>query len=471
VSWRRYKGWWVLALVLLAALTPSAGADELPSDPPTRVATSRWGSEPITLAAAVSRALEESYETRIARLERGRVDDQLSGSRGAYWPQLSVSAQAGYSNRQNERFTALNEDFEPRTYGLANLGNDPWLSVVFDQVLLDLRRWRELERDELASEIAAITQREHAERVALDVVRRYALLLRAQSLEQIASEQSEAAAWLDQQAEGLADAGRLLGGEREHVQIEREAAQLEHRAASAEVAAARRALWLAIEGGAQPEHWPGVVAASLPEVSSQPAPEPSDDDLGNGLASAPDLRILGLQRRVHDASVAAAKAARYPTLQLRGGYAHYGIKRYDNFDDEAYVFVGIEVPIFDGFQAASQIAGARKGARVARLEYHSALDGKRVRVEDLERKLAFASDRVALAERRVNASIEAQRLADLQLKSQRGRLADAQLARETTRRDRRAVADLRFERIEIWATLQRERGLLASSLLGVSRAP
>jgi outer membrane protein TolC len=458
-----------LSTLLLASclhlLAVAAQADELPAGGDLSL------GGPISLSTAVSRALDESYEARIARLERGRAEDVASASRGAYWPQLSVSAQAGYSNRQNERFTALDDDFEPRTYGLSNLANDPWLSVVFDQVLLDLQRWRELERDELSAEIAAVTQREHAERVAFDVLRRYALLLRAESLRDATRQQVEAASWLDLQAGKLDAAGRLLGGERERAHIERDEARLAVRVAEAEVAAARGALWLAIEGGEAPEPWPGVVAASLPRMPAESPPAAVPEDEPGPFGNAPDLRILALQRQVHEVSVAAAKAARYPSLQLRGGYAHYGIKRFDNFDDEAYVFVGIEVPIFDGFQAASQIAGARKGARMARLEYHSALDSKRLRVEDLRRHLALAGDRVALAERRVAASVEAQRLADHRVKSRGARLAEAQQARAATWRDRRALADLRFERVELWATLQREQGLLAQSLLGAVDAP
>jgi len=251
------------AAVCVCLLASSATADDsFVSDSGNAGATASFDG-PIALPRAVSRALSESREARIARLERGRAQDALDATRGAYWPQLSVSAQAGYSNRQNERFTALDENFEPRTYGLDNLANDPWLSVVFDQVLLDMQQWRELERDELAAQIAEVTQREHAERVAFDVTRHFALLERARRREHAAHEQLDAAVWLDEHADRLGDAGRVLGGERERVSIEREASELDLRDANARVAAARSALWLAIQFGSDPEPWPGIVSARL----------------------------------------------------------------------------------------------------------------------------------------------------------------------------------------------------------------
>jgi outer membrane protein TolC len=440
-------------IVACASPAPLARADEVVA------------STQLTLRDAVSRALDGSYSARIAALERGRVEDELAASEGAYWPQLSASAQAGYSNRQNERFTALDENLIPRQYGLSNLANDPWFSVVVDQVLLDLRRWRELERDELMAKVAVIRERAGAERVAFEVARRYAALLRAHSFAEIGRERLDAAAWLDEQALRLEGAGRVLEGERLQAQIEREEARMQLLAAEMAVASARSALWLAIDDSPEPEAWPELVSASFPELGVDAA-WVAGEGLDERLLRTPDLQILDLRRRIEEASVSAARAGRYPSLQLRGGYSHYGIKRFDNFEDEAFVFVGVEMPLFDGFQNASRVAAARKAASVARLEHRSALGSKRVRVLDLQRRLELAEGRTELVERRVDAARAAQQLADHRLQALRGGVAEAQRARETVRRELSLAADLRFERVELWATLQREMGLLAASLGG-----
>ena len=47
--------------------------------------------------------------------------------------------------------------------------------------------------------------------------------------------------------------------------------------------------------------------------------------------------------------VQAARAGRLPKLKFVTGYSHYGIKRFDNYDDELWVGVDFSIPIFDGF--------------------------------------------------------------------------------------------------------------------------
>lgn len=236
-------------------------------------------------------------------------------------------------------------------------------------------------------------------------------------------------------------------------------------AAEMAVASARTALWLAIDDSSEPEAWPELVSASFPELGAD-AGWAAGEGLDERLLRTPDLQILDLRRRIEEASVSAARAGRYPSLRLRGGYSHYGIKRFDNFEDEAFVFVGVEMPLFDGFQNASRVAAARKAASVARLEHRSALAAKRARVLDLQRRLELAEGRTELVERRVDAARAAQQLADHRLQALRGGVAEAQRARETVRRELSLAVDLRFERVELWATLQREMGLLAASLGG-----
>ncbi|MFP8874754.1 MAG: TolC family protein, partial [Myxococcota bacterium] len=141
-----------------------------------------------------------------------------------------------------------------------------------------------------------------------------------------------------------------------------------------------------------------------------------------------------------------------------------GIKRYDEFKDAGYVFVGMEIPLFDGLQTKHSIAGARKAAEIARLRYRSALAQKRTRVEGLMRKLETATRRAELAGRRDLSSRSQQRHADLELQAQRGDLDSALTARRRSASDAAISIDRRFERIEVWARLQRETGRLVRRL-------
>jgi outer membrane protein TolC len=167
---------------------------------------------------------------------------------------------------------------------------------------------------------------------------------------------------------------------------------------------------------------------------------------------------------MEEASVGAAKAERLPTLQLRGGYSHYGIKRFDNFEDEAYVFVGMHLPVFDGLQAKSAIRGARKARDVARLRYRARLGEKGARAEGLAHRVAALEAELVLAERRANASQSRLRLADRDLQAQRAPVSVPLDARERALRNAESAIALRHEWLERWASLQHELGRLAESI-------
>jgi outer membrane protein TolC len=174
--------------------------------------------------------------------------------------------------------------------------------------------------------------------------------------------------------------------------------------------------------------------------------------------------MLELQTRMEEASVGAAKAERLPTLQLRGGWSHYGIKRFDNFKDEAYVFVGIHLPVFDGLQAKSAIRGARKARDVARLRYRSRIGEKGARAEGVAHRVAALEGEVAIAERRASASQSRLRLADRDLKAQRAPVSVALGARESALLNAESAIALRHRRLELWASLQHELGRLAEAI-------
>ena len=81
------------------------------------------GTERLSLAVAVSRALEEGYTARIARLTTGGARDAHLEMRGRYLPQLSVTSAAGWSNRRDEKLIALDKSGQFRTYDIASMGS------------------------------------------------------------------------------------------------------------------------------------------------------------------------------------------------------------------------------------------------------------------------------------------------------------------------------------------------------------
>jgi outer membrane protein TolC len=411
----------LLVVIALLGAAPATGA----------------GTERLSLAVAVSRALEEGYAARIARLTTGGARDTHLEMRGSYLPQLSVTSAAGWSNRRDEKLIALDKSGKFQTYDIASIGSkEGSFNVYIEQLLFDLERWRLIGREEIAVEAAGVAELQEREGVAYDVTRKFTQVVRLQRLEDVAQQQVADARWLDEQARKLYEVGQALETERGLAALHLDESEIVARMRSAEANDARAALWLAIAAGE---------------------------------SNSPELRILELRRRMEEASVSAAKARRLPTVGFRAGYVYFGTDdREGLYRDEVRVGLAIEVPIFDGFQARHGIAAARKRAEIARLRHRSLLDRKRLRVRELIRQFEMAGLRQGLAERRETVAREEQRLVDLRLQAGRERLREALTAREEAVRDAAAAADARFARIDLWTELQHERGRLTDAILGSS---
>jgi outer membrane protein len=373
-----------------------------------------------------------------------------------------VSSNAGWSNRQDDTIDAIpREGQPPKRYPLSSLGsNEAWVSVYIDQVLFDLSRWHGVERTELEQEAAAVQESQERERISYAVTEQYLHVLRLQRLAAADTQRISNAEWLDRQAATLLEAGRALAADREHAALALEEARLQAAARQQELEDARAALWQMIGGDSAdvgfelaPESVPNAVAP----------PEPDSDD---ALRGVPELRILDLRRRMEEASLAAARAERYPTLSMRGGYFHYGTKRFDAFESELAIGVDLHIPVFNGFKTSNAIEGASTALEAARLRCDAVRASKRARLRELARRLASNQRRPQLAERRARLAAERRRLADLALQEQRGAVSEALAARDEADRASRAAIDAYFDRVLLWARLEREAGALTTALVG-----
>ena len=417
--------------------------------------------EAMSLGEALTMALERGDQARIARLETSRASDGLSQVRAGYLPQMGLTSEAGWSNRYDETFVAPDRSGEFKEYSLATIAPDrAWLQIYLSQTLLDLRQWREIEREQLAAEVAQVAETSERDDVAYHVLNRYARLVQLQRKTAIADARLQDSEWLAEQAEILHSAGRALEVDKNLVGLHRTDAELATRGWAVDIDTARAELWLAI-GEDEPLRIP-VNPESLPRVD----PENAGYGAIEAVPAAPELRILDLRRRMQEATVAAAKAGRLPTVEFVSGYSHYGPKRFDAYKDEVWVGVDINVPIFDGFRSGSEIRGAEREVQIARLRYQSTLKSKRARVRELIRRLETGESRLDLAQQRADSALDHVKLADLNLQAERGDLRSAVDARERHTRLAMEAIDVEFSQLESWARLQREIGRLTFSILG-----
>ncbi len=437
--------------VLLAVLLASAPAGVAAAD------------DGLSLAEAVSRALADGYGVRIAELTTSQAEDVFKERRGSYLPHLYVTSGAGYSSRRKEKLVALDGNFEVKEYGLSALASDEgWLNVIVDQLVIDVRQLKAIEREKIAADVARVSEVQERERIAYDVTTRFATIVRLQILADEAGAQAEQARRLDNLADSLLGAGRAVHSERQLVALHLAEAEIDAQARRTEAANARAALWSSITAGEVSGGVVRVAGGSLPEPMLDLTPA----ELEEAMSGSPEVRVLELRRRMEQTNVGAASARRLPTLGFRAGYSHYGTDRFDLFKDEWRVGIDLRVPIFDGFEAKNAISGAQKGAEIARLRYHSLLDAKRSRLLELAHKLDAADERLELARLRAEGAAERVRLTDLKLEASRSTLERALSARERLVRDTQDATNAYFTRFDVWTALQYELGRLTVAVLG-----
>jgi outer membrane protein len=421
----------------------------------------------VTLATAVQRALREAPDARIARLEAQQADDAASAARSLYWPHAALSSKAGWSNRQDDTIDAIDAQGNLKRYPLSTLGSsEPWVGVYIDQVLFDLKQWRDVQRTELEAEAAAVAEAQQREGISAAVLDQYLEVVRLEALGERDRRRLRDAEWLDRQAGLLRDAGRALPSEQEQAALEVEQARLDADEHAAQLMHARDVLAQLIGAEAGDGSTLQVDRASLPPVAAADGVPPPTE-----LGDAPELRILALRQRMEELSLDAARAGRYPTLAVRGGYFHYGTQRFDAFEQELAIGVDLKVPVFDGFQASASIDRATKAAEAARLRYETVREQKAARARELARRVGTATQQDALAERRARIAVERQRLADASLQGQRGSVAQALTARSEAVRTAGEALDAQLAAVRAWAALQRERGELSVALAGEPQAP
>jgi len=423
------------------------------------------GATSLSLGEALTRALADGTSARIARLETERAGAGLGEARADYLPQVGLTSEAGWSNRINEKLVALDQNGQAKKYGLATLGaKQGWLNVTVSQTLLDLRQWRKIERERLAVEVAEVAEARERDDVAYGVMHDYARVVQLERKAAATRQGMADSAWLTERANNLHGAGRALEMDRELVRLHRSGTSLQARGWDDQARAAQSDLRLAIDGD-EPLHIT-VDPKSLPDVDPKRAASGAVD----AVSSSPELRILDLRRRMKDAEVAAALAGRLPTLKFVSGYSHYGPKRFDAYSDELFVGVNIDVPIFDGFRNGNKARGAEREAEIARLRYRQTLREKRATVRQLIRRLGTGEQRLQVARDLATAAGEQVRLADLNLKAERGDLRGAVDARERRGRLALEAIDAEFAQLDTWARLQRELGRLAFRILGPGAA-
>ena len=152
-------------------------------------------------------------------------------------------------------------------------------------------------------------------------------------------------------------------------------------------------------------------------------PEPVDELLRRMNAGSPELKALEHAALAASRSVDLAKAGRGPVVQLQGQYVLQGQWDDELFpaDDEAVASASaslqLSLPIFDGFQAKSEILGSRADLRMARLELDRVRRDRELGVRQARAGLVNALTALNGRREAVDLAEEAHRLAVVRLEN------------------------------------------------------
>ncbi|MCA9738190.1 MAG: TolC family protein [Gemmatimonadota bacterium] len=404
---------------------------------------------PLTLEQALERARTGNPEYRAALNNLELTVPETRQAWGAFLPELSLSAG---TNGGFVRQLVGTDDFgnpvaNPNAQTRYNSGSRQGLSISMP-LFEGGRRFHALGEARAAGEARRWTATAELVRVAAQVERDFFAAQRQQELlaiEEELLEENRRDLDATERLFALAAKSRsdVLGAQ---LAVRRQ--EVEVRSASGERAKALLSLEAAV-GGAAPV---GAVAPAALDLFD-PAALDIDALVERAVATSPVVRGAEAGQLASNASAAAARAARWPSVSLSGGLGRgtFGPDADALFDltpddqSQGSLELSLRIPLFSRFQTSYQIAQAEVASR-------NAQETTRQRRLEVERDVRQASIDLDNAYEQVQTTAQAQEVADerLRLVREEYRLAvksfeDLQAAVREAAEARRAAVSARYD--------------------------
>lgn len=473
----------MLAVVALVPLAPAGARAQQPGQPPARAAVAAADTVPLSLDDAIGRAAGQSEEVRLARAQVDLAEAQVTTARSAALPQLNANINytrtfaspfqtgGGFTLPDSLRFepdtlASLAERvryLERRvpTAGLGGLGslfgNLPFgqenaytAALTGSQLLYSGGRvGAALNIAASFEEVARLGLREETANVSQQVQAAYWRAALAEEMERIATEA------LAQAERFLADVRlRFEAGTASELEVLR--ADVEQENLRPQLIQAQNAAQLARLDLKRLVNIPLQQPVRLTTALTTPSPAELAEP---GLAPEADIErraaLAAAEQQVEIAAeqVRIARGAFLPQVSLS---MNYGGQLFPNSPFELSgqwrrdwnATVGVQIPIFSGFQRQGELAQARVGLEQRRLQLAQLREGVRLEYEQALGERERARTAIAARQRTVQ---QAQRVHDLTvLRYEQGlatqlEVSDARLALLQARTNvAQAIADYRI---------------------------
>lgn len=422
----------LLSAVLAAAPAPSetstalAGASAA-SGPVSAAATAAGPAEPLTLTAALRRALAANPQIGRARAEIGAADASRRGFLSLILPRLNATG--GLIRNSTEVSFGSGED--RRTV----LPENDWnLRLVLQQpVFAGRREQRAYQQSKETLRSAEQGLRAAEDRVLLRTAGDYLALVQAEKLIEVERQSLELARGRQKQARDFFEAGEVT--------------QVDVLRADTAVKAAERRVASAIQARESSGSMLRLdLAQDAPvrvvEPQGEVPPLPSEAELLERAANTrADVAQAKSSLKIAELEISKQKGAYLPTVTADAGYVWQ--KTTFPADHYGYAALRFSMPLWQSGEIGARVAGARERESQARLTLDEAL---RSAQEDVRRALveletartseALAREQLQAAEAeysQVNELYRSQEATSLDVASSESSLAEARRAAVTTR--------------------------------------
>ncbi|GEM_PF-1947524 len=419
-----------------AADNAQYGGVRHPGEAPPRVAPATEGDsggdaevEAVDSLMAVYReARSADPKLRGRRAELAALRDDRREALGGLLPSLSASVDISRINRDQLRATTSYLDDELQEDNITREYTQEQYQLNATQPLLDLPAWHRWQGQDRRVDAGEAELEARRQQLIYDVAEAYLNVLGAQSKVALKGSELDQVQAQRERIEALYEEGEATTSERAEVRARYDQVRAELLRAQGEVATAREALTALTDepherlAGLRPD-------AELPKVEPQARQRWSERAVtGNPNVVAARARTESEQRKAR-----AARAERYPRINLTGGFS-----RYDDFDGTRFgrniedwsIGVQVRMPLYEGgamrarassaeHRRARQAQELERARRQARKEVRSAYEGLmsgrseieayRLAVRSAERTIEAMRQEVRAGTRTVTDLLEAQR--------------------------------------------------------------
>ncbi|MCS6950139.1 MAG: TolC family protein [Armatimonadota bacterium] len=428
----------------------------------TGAATAQQQPSALTLQDSIRIALQNSRSLRTVLQDERRANARLREAKGAGLPQLDVSANYRRLDRvPKARFPSFdpitgtfsfNEiEIQPIDSGTATVS----LSQVVD--ISGLVRTA-TDAASLFSRIAALDVQRTRNEVVLQVKQAFYDVLRAQELVRVAEEALKNAETRRRLAEAAVEAGVSP-----RLDVMRADAAVA--AAQQAVITARNALQLAKAAfnnvlGRRVEE----PVELLPPDENVPEEVDYNQYLQEALTRRPELIQASLGVSLAEKQVTAARRDVLPSLLIRGQW-DFNLKTstFQPRESSFTTIAALQFKIWDSGQTQGRIEQARADADKARIAVENVREGISLEVRNAYLSLLEAREKVAAAERGLQAATESLRVARVRYEagvSTQLELSDAELAFTQAQQN---LVNARYDLRVAWARLEKAMGRYAQS--------